>query len=249
MINSILIEIKKRIEESIPSLSKEQKIRMYKILNSRNPNFKAYGIKMNVKELIAKDVYKEYSCSYLEGIQIFKELIKSNIEDEQFIGIYFLNNFKKQFNEVVINIIHDEYLKNCSTWSLCDSTCIKIIGPFLGKKENEELALKIIKKWSSSKNLWIRRGSIVILIKIVILKKDFFISKDYIFELVEKMLDSGDEDYILKGVGWLLKTCSNYKQTIIIEYLKENKNYLPQLVLRYATEKMPKNIRSEILSK
>ena len=249
MIEIILNEINKKIEQNIPELTKDQKIRMYKIINSDNPDFQIYGLKMKKKELIGREIFKEYQCSYRDAIEVFKILIRSNNEDEQFIGLLFLNNYKKQFNEEIINIFHHEYSQYCSTWSLCDSTCVKVLGPYLNKKGNEKLAKITIEHWSNSKNIWIRRASMVLLLKIIMLRKDFFISKEFMFILVEKMLQYTNEDYILKGIGWLLKTCSNYKPDIIIEYLKQNKQRLPRLVLRYAIEKLPDEIRVEILKK
>ncbi|MFX1588418.1 MAG: DNA alkylation repair protein [Promethearchaeota archaeon] len=52
-----------------------------------------------------------------------------------------------------------------------------------------------------------------------------------------------------KGIGWLLKTCSNYKPEIIFDYLMLNKNVLSRLVLRYASEKLPKDKRIQVLKK
>ena len=89
----------------------------------------------------------------------------------------------------------------------------------------------------------------VILLKLIILKKDYFISEKFMFDLIEKMLRYDYEDYILKGIGWLLKTCSKYKPENIINYLNKNKKRLPRLILRYASEKLPKPIRTEILRK
>jgi 3-methyladenine DNA glycosylase AlkD len=57
------------------------------------------------------------------------------------------------------------------------------------------------------------------------------------------------EDYIQKGIGWLLKTCSNYKPDIIFTYLMKNKHKFSRIVLRYASEKLPKQKRVEILKK
>ena len=80
------------------------------------------------------------------------------------------------------------------------------------------------------------------------LNKDFYVSKSYVFNLVEKMLQS-NEDYIQKSIGWLLKTCSNYNQEDIVDYLKKNKKRMHRLILRYASEKLPKNVRSDLLKK
>lgn len=79
------------------------------------------------------------------------------------------------------------------------------------------------------------------------MRKNF--EKDYVFELVEKMLKYSKSNYIEKGIGWLLKTCSKYKQEVIVDYLTRNKANLTRLILRYASEKMPSEIRAEILKK
>ena len=78
------------------------------------------------------------------------------------------------------------------------------------------------------------------------IKKEF--NKEYVFGFVEKMLKY-PEDYIQKGVGWLLKTCSNYKPEIIFNYLMKNKERLSRLILRYASEKLSKEKRVSILKK
>ena len=78
------------------------------------------------------------------------------------------------------------------------------------------------------------------------IRKDFH--KEFIFNLVDKMLKY-QEDYIHKGIGWLLKTCSKYKPDLIFDYLMNNKDRLPRLILRYASEKLTKEKRAQILKK
>ena len=145
-------------------------------------------------------------------------------------------------------MIYDIIPEYFDTWAITDTTMIRVLGPFLGKKGKDDLAKKTIEQWSNSKNMWIRRASMVILLKIIMLRKNFFISEEYVFSIVEKMLQY-NEEYIYKGIGWLLKTCSKYKPDVIIKYLNKNKKRLPRLVLRYASEKLPKDIRAELLKK
>ena len=78
------------------------------------------------------------------------------------------------------------------------------------------------------------------------INKDF--NENYVFELVEKMLKY-PEDYIQKGIGWLLKTCSKFNPDLIFNYLKKNKERFPRLILRYASEKLPKEKRLLVLEK
>lgn len=247
MIDSIVKEISSLLVKSIPQLSEDQKDRMYKILNPDISDYIIYGIRMPVIEKIVKSVHEKFICSYDDAVEIFRKLTRTNIEEQKFAGFFFLNRFKKNFNEKIIKIIKEEYSNHCHTWSHCDSTCVRLLGPFLGKKGNEALAKKTINGWSNSNNLWIKRASMVITLKITMMRKDF--DEDYVFALVEKMLKYSEANYIEKGIGWLLKTCSRYKPEVIIDYLSRNKKILSRLILRYASEKLPKEKRAEILNK
>ena len=246
MMDKIVNEINNKLRKKALSLSQEDEIRRNRILNSTNPNFISYGLKMAQIEEIAKVVYQKYNNSYKDTVNIYKELICSNVHEEKFAAILFLNQSKKYFDETTINLIQVTYTKYCDTWALCDSTMIKVIGPFLGKIGNEELAKRTIDSWANSENIWIRRASMVILLKLTMLRKSF--NEVQVFDLIEKMLPYSD-DYIQKGIGWLLKTCSKYKPYVIIKYLNKNKKRLTRLVLRYATEKLPKQVRIKILKK
>ena len=243
----IVNEIRNLLKKRAPILTEEQKSRMFKIINPDISNYEMYGIKTSEIENIVKTVLNSYECSYEDAVEIFKVLIRSNNEDEKFAAFFFLNRFKNYFNEETISLFKREYSKYCYTWSVCDSTCTRVIGPFLGRKGNEELATKVINEWSTSDVMWIKRASMVILLKIVMMKKDF--DKSYVFNLVDKMLGFSDQKYVEKGIGWLLKTCSKYKPELIYSYLMENKEKLTRLILRYASEKLSKVKREMILKK
>lgn len=246
MIENVIQEIRTYLKNNSTHLTFEQKSRMYKILNSDNPNFVAYGNKHSDIEKFIRELNSKFQLNYDEASEIFKILIKTDVHDEKIAGIFLLNRFKKDFNKETVDMIQELIPSNFDSWAITDTTMIRVIGPFLGKKGNEELARKIIAAWSISNNLWVRRASLVILLKIVMIKKEF--SERCVFRFVEKMLSS-PEDYIQKGIGWLLKTCSKYNPDIISQYLMRNKGKLPRLILRYASEKLPKEKRTLILQK
>lgn len=227
-------------------MTPEQIIRRNRILNSDNPNFFGYGHKISEIEKITKLIHKKYQCSYEDALAVFKNLVSSNVHEEKFSSIFFLTHFKNNFNQATMDMFEDQFSKHCHTWAFCDSSCIRVIGPFLGKKDNQKLAKKTIGEWSNSENLWVRRASMVILLKIVMIKKEF--DENYVFELVEKMVNHS-EDYIQKAIGWLLKTCSKYKPDSIFNYLISNKERFSHLILRYASEKLPKEKKNLILKK
>ena len=247
MIDSIVSEISSLLLKNIPQLSEDQRERMYKILNPDIADYVIYGIRIPEIEKIVKFVHDKTDCSYYDAVGVFRTLTRTKVEELKFAGFFFLNRFKKGFNENIIDTVREEYAKNCHTWSLCDSTCVRLLGPYLGKKGNETQAIKTINKWSESNNLWIKRASMVILLKITMMRKDF--DEAYVFILVEKMLKYAEANYIEKGIGWLLKSCSKYKPEVIIDYLSKNKKNLSRLILRYASEKLSKEKRAEILNK
>jgi len=240
-------EIRKLLLKNKSNLTEEQKNRMYKIINPDNINYEIYGIRVSTIDKIVKTVSDNFNCTYNDAVEIYKELIRSNIEEEKFAGFLFLNRFKKFFTQNTIKLFHDELLEHCHTWSVLDSSCVRVLGPFLARKRNEELAKQTINKWANSKNIWIKRGSMVLLLKIVMVKKEFDI--EFVHKLVEKMMDYSNENYIEKGIGWLLKTCSKYNPDLIYKYLMENKYRFTRLILRYASEKLSKEQRLAILKK
>ncbi|MHA1985962.1 MAG: DNA alkylation repair protein [Promethearchaeota archaeon] len=246
MIDLIINEIENHLKDNAPPLTKEQKSRMYKIINSDNPNFVGYGNKHSDIEKFVREIQNKFNLAYDGASKIFKSLIKSHIHDEKIAGIFLLNRFKKDFNEKTVDMILEAIPKNFDSWAITDTTMIRVVGPFLGKIGNEKLVKIVISNWSDSDNIWVKRASLVILLKTVMMKKEF--NKEYVFGFVEKMLKY-PEEYIQKGVGWLLKTCSNYKPEIIFNYLMKNKERLSRLILRYASEKLSKERRAAILKK
>ena len=246
MIEKITLEITEELKNTVPKLTPEQIIRKNKILNSDNPDFVNYGHKISDIENIVKNIYKKYQCSYENALAIFKSLVSSNVHEEKFAGVFLLNHFKRNFNQATIDLFEVQFSKHCDTWAICDTSCIRVIGPFLGININQELAENTIEKWAKSENLWVRRASMVILLKIIMIKKGF--DEDYVFEFVEKMVQY-PEDYIQKAIGWLLKICSKYNPNSIFNYLMKNKERFSRLILRYAREKLPNEMRTEILNK
>ncbi|MFX1397438.1 MAG: DNA alkylation repair protein [Promethearchaeota archaeon] len=245
-IENILTQIRKELQDNAPLLGEEEKKRFYKILNSENPDFTSYGFKIPEIENFARSFHQVYGLTLKEGVKLFNHLMRSNVHNEKFLGVFIINRFKKDFKPSIVKTFYDAFIAYCDTRALCDSSMIRVVGPFLGKKSNEKLAREMVNKWSNSENMWIRRASLVILIKITMINKDF--DKDQIYDIVDRMRDS-TEDYIHKGIVWLLKTCSTYEPDLILEYLMENKKNLSRLILQYDCEKIPKEKKKKILEK
>ena len=89
-----------------------------------------------------------------------------------------------------------------------------------------------------------RRASAVSLI--IPARKGKFL-KD-IFNIADILLLDKD-DLVQKGYGWMLKAASQAHQKEVLEYVMKNKRMMPRTALRYAIEKMPKDLKEKAMQK
>ena len=69
-----------------------------------------------------------------------------------------------------------------------------------------------------------------------------------ILEIADNLLED-KEDMVQKGYGWMLKVASQTNQQVIFEYVMRNKLKMPRTALRYAIEKMPKELKQEAMKR
>ena len=96
-----------------------------------------------------------------------------------------------------------------------------------------------LKEFAKSDNRWMRRASAVSLI--IPARKGKFLND--ILEIADLLLLDKD-DLVQKGYGWMLKAASEANQQEIFEYVIKNKDIMSRTSLRYAIEKMPKELKT-----
>jgi 3-methyladenine DNA glycosylase AlkD len=69
-----------------------------------------------------------------------------------------------------------------------------------------------------------------------------------ILEIADLLLFDKD-DLVQKGYGWMLKVASHKHQQTVFDYVVRNKAVMPRTSLRYAIEKMPKEMKSMAMAK
>lgn len=136
----------------------------------------------------------------------------------------------------------DHWVKQyVSNWASCDTLCNHTIGTFV---EMYPEHISRLKEWARSDNRWVKRAAAVTLI--IPARRGLFL-KD-IFEIADTLLLDGD-DMVQKGYGWMLKAASEYYQKEVFDYVLSKKDVMPRTSLRYAIEKMPKELRVEAMKK
>jgi 3-methyladenine DNA glycosylase AlkD len=89
-----------------------------------------------------------------------------------------------------------------------------------------------------------RRASAVSLI--IPARKGKFLND--ILEIADILLLDKD-DLVQKGYGWMLKAASKSHQQEIFNFVIKNKSIMPRTSLRYAIEKMPKELKRKAMEK
>lgn len=69
-----------------------------------------------------------------------------------------------------------------------------------------------------------------------------------VFEIADALLLDQD-DMVQKGYGRMLKVASHTHQREVFEYVMKHKAVMPRTALRYAIEKMPKELKNQAMKK
>jgi len=203
---------------------------------------KLYGVKSAIVGKIGKEYFKAIKEKSKEEIfELCNELWQSGFMEESFIACNWSYNIHKDYEPKDFKVFENWIENNVSNWASCDTMCNHTVGSFI---EMYPEYLQDLKIWAKSKNRWMRRASVVSLI--IPAKKGKFL-KD-IFEIADILLLDKD-DMVQKGYGWMLKVASQAHQKEIYDYVIMRKAIIPRTALRYAIEKMPKELRLEAMKR
>jgi 3-methyladenine DNA glycosylase AlkD len=234
--NSIVLRIRKELKKNIDEHAKNSAQRFFK------EKIKVYGMKTSVVKKISKKYFEEIKD--LNKTDIFKlcdELFSSKFMEESFIACNWSYYIRKKFDKKDIQIF-EKWIKNyVNNWASCDTLCNHTVGSFIEKFPS---SIERIKKWTKSNNRWLRRAGAVSLI--IPAKRGEFLKEA--FEISDFLIKDCD-DLVQKGYGWLLKEESRIHEKEVFNYVLKNKNIMPRTALRYAIEKMPKELRIKAMKK
>lgn len=168
-----------------------------------------------------------------------EELWKSGKFEEAGIAIETDRRFSKHFREPEFRLLErrlDRYVRN---WAHCDGLSSWLLSAAVA---NDPGLVARLAAWTTSRNRWKRRASIVALLQEARRGR----STKQIFEIAEALLEDPD-DLVRKGVGWVLKETYPKKPRELMAFLLPHAATTPRLVLRLAAEKMTAKDRAALL--
>jgi 3-methyladenine DNA glycosylase AlkD len=203
---------------------------------------KSYGVKVPVVNKISRQFFPEIkSKSKDEILALCEHLWQSGIIEESFVACDWSQAIQKSYETDDFETFERWIKSYVSNWASCDTLCNHTVGEFL--IAHPQFIVKL-KEFTASPNRWVRRASAVTLI--IPARKGLFLND--IFEIANALLTDKD-DLVQKGYGWMLKAASEAHQQEVFDFVVRNKKVMPRTSLRYAIEKMPKEMKAIAMAK
>lgn len=232
----IIKEIRKKLKQSIDSKALITTPKFFK------EKIKFYGVRASIVKTISKEYFKEIKNKKKEEIyNLCEELWKSEYLEETFIASNWSYYLHKKYEPNDFNIFKNWINNYINNWASCDTFCNHTVGTFI---EMYPSYITKLKEFTQSENRWVRRASAVSLI--IPAKRGKFLKE--ILEICTLLLSDKD-DMVQKGYGWLLKSASQSNLEQVFNYVLESKKIMPRVALRYAIEKMPLELKAQIMQK
>lgn len=234
--SKIVSELRRELKANVDEKTKTSAQRFFK------EDIRCYGNKASVVTRIGKEYFQKIKDrDKKEVFAICEELFKSGYNEEAWIAAEWAYVMHKDYKQDDFKIFESWIERYIDNWAKCDTLCNHAIGSFIGMYPQH---LPKLKKWTRSKNRWMRRAAAVTLI--LPARKGMFLTD--VFEIADILLLDKD-DLVQKGYGWMLKEASRKHEKEVFAYIMEHKAVMPRTALRYTIEKMPEELRRNAMDK
>ena len=232
----VISDIRQELENlSDPDLKKTSQ-RFFK------EEIRCYGIKTATVVGIAKKYWKMIKeRPKPEIFALCEELYRSGYMEESFIVSSWAHALSGRYERGDLSVFRHWIGTYITNWASCDGFCNHTMGNFI---EQYPEYIDELKGWALSENRWMRRAATV---SLIVPAKHGKLPDESI-EIAGLLLTDGD-DMVQRGYGWLLKEASRKHQKTVFDYVMKNKRAMPRTALRYAIERMPKELKAEAMKK
>ncbi|HOX40915.1 MAG TPA: DNA alkylation repair protein [bacterium] len=231
---TLLETIKAKIEH-LPKkeVSAEEEKFLKRYLGSEK---KYLGTKTRDNVKIANFIIKEQqSVTVIELIKLLNQLFASSIFEEYVVGGKIFTLLKPEVRSQIPLSQLEKWLSQAQGWVEVDVICQ---SSYSGAEvlENWDEWQEMIRKFSASDNISLRRASLVLQNPSVRKTNNANLRK-LAFETIEKLKHEKD-GLITKSVSWLLRSLSDQNKAEVKEYLLKNEATLPRIAFRETLQKI-----------
>ncbi len=202
---------------------------------------RGYGVPANNVRRIARKYYIQIRERDKEEIwRACETLLRTDCQEDALIAFDWAYRLHPWYSSEDFDVFEGWIGRYVNNWAKCDTLCNHAVGTFL---EQFPEFLSRIKEWTGSGNRWFRRAAAVSLI--LPARKGRFLEE--VLEIADRLLTDRD-DLVQKGYGWMLKEASKQHPDEIVTYVMRHRHNMPRIALRYAIEKMPPEVRRQVMA-
>ncbi len=193
-----------------------------------------YGLTLIECGEVAKAFYPKVKGDLSLLLIVGGELHSAGIVEADAVGDILVKRMKAKLTPEHFRVF-DTWVDTLNNWASTDSLSSGLISVTVKKDPSlvEELVM-----WTASPNRWRRRAAAVSLVPIA--RREGMLPG--VIRVADRLMEDRD-DMAQKGVGWLLKEASKVHPNEVRDYLIRWKPKTTGLVLRYASEKLPPEMR------
>ena len=178
--------------------------------------------------------------SLADALFFADSMIRKRYLEAKGVGILLLSRYSASYDESLLTTIRGWLADgHCSNWATTDTLSSTVLTSLLRRYPQ---LLTVLKTWTDSESLWVRRASAVSLILLARRGEHL----DNAYSISEALLDDR-EDLMHKAVGWLLRECGKTDAERLEAFLIARGRRVPRTALRYAIERFPPARRKRIL--
>lgn len=200
------------------------------------------GIRSPQVREIERQVFQAVKTAWAiqDAICFADSMIRSKYLEAKGVGILLLSRYAASYDESLLPKVRGWLADgHCSNWATTDSLSSTVLTSLLRRYPH---FLTVLKTWTDSESLWVRRASAVSLILLARRGEHL----DTAYSIADALLDDR-EDLMHKAVGWLLRECGKTDAERLEAFLIARGRRVPRTALRYAIERFPPARRKRIL--
>ncbi len=194
----------------------------------------SHGLTSQQSKDIARKYYPELRGNLEKAMSLTGELLSRRNLSYSSVTLRMLERFSRQLEPSHFQIF-DGWVEYLTNWATTDHLGTKIIAEAV--KKDPSLVERLL-DWTGSDNRWRRRAAAVSLVPLA--RRGEMLG--HVFRVADRLMTDGD-DMVQKGVGWMLKEASKRHPEEVRAYLLRWREESPSLILRYASEKLPKGMK------
>jgi 3-methyladenine DNA glycosylase AlkD len=203
---------------------------------------RAFGVRATDIRQIATGVWRrvEKEWTVADAVRLCELLLPRPELEAKGVAILVLHRFRKTYPRALLDTIHGWLAGDLlANWASVDALCPEVVGALVAAHPP---LLRRLEAWASADNRWVRRASLVSLLKLT--RRPEY--RDAVYAMARRHFDS-DDDLVQKAAGWLLREVGKSDMAVLEGFLREHGPRIPRTTLRYAIERFSPARRRELL--